>query len=82
MALLGIIFPLFLSLLEQVTSLLKIIPVPSERESEEDRPEQNHFAHDRDLNPRPLSSEPRVLSLRPWRPASVGLNVFNADLFT
>ena len=39
------------------------------KKEEEKRPEKKPLRRDRDLNPRTLSPEPRVLSIRPRRPA-------------
>ena len=78
MALLGFIFPLFISP-ERVTLWSRIIPVhvrERERErgkkkEEEKKPRKKTLRHDRDLNPGTLSPEPSILSVRPQCPALI-----------
>ena len=62
MAVLGFSFPLSLSLMEQVTLWLRIIPLQSERERE--RPPLHR---ELDLNPRSPNYKLSVLYMRPRR---------------
>ena len=72
MALLGFIFSTLLSLPERVTLRSRIIPMHvrgKKKEEEEERSPEKPLRIDRDLNPRTLSPEPSMLSIRPRRPS-------------
>ena len=68
-----IYFFLSLSLPERVTLWLRIIPVHigdrGKKREEEKKPRKKPLHHDWDLNPRTLSPEQSVLSIRPRHPA-------------
>ena len=75
MALLGFIFPLFISpgtwhLMVEDYSLAYQRDRGKKKEEEEKSPEKT-LPRDRDLNPRTLSPEPSMLSIRPRGPAQV-----------